>query len=288
MKFQYILLCLITSLLMPTQLFSQESVNDYKYVVVPNQYDFLKEKNQYQLNALTEFLFNKYGYTAFLEDEDLPVDLVLNKCLALYVDVKEQKGGMFKTKLVITLQDCKGEEVYSSTVGESRKKSFDKSYNEALRDAFKSYQLLNYVYQPNANILALSVDSSELNTTSDDQIIALKKELEALKAKEAKAVVEVVEVVEAKEIATVDAPKTTDVSKVVSQNTEVLYAQRITKGFQLVDHTPKVVYVILDTAKDNVFVVKNDTAIVYKDAGVWYYSKNNGSEVSVKTLQIKF
>lgn len=276
MKFQYILLFFITSLLMPTQLFSQESVNDYKYVVVPNQYDFLKEKNQYQLNALTEFLFNKYGYTAFLEDEDFPVDLVLNKCLALYVDVKEQKGGMFKTKLVITLQDCKGEEVYSSTVGESRKKSFDKSYNEALRDAFKSYQLLNYVYQPNANILALSVDSSELNTTSDDQIIALKKELEALKAKEAK------------DAATVDAPKTTDVSKVVSQNAKVLYAQRIIKGFQLVDHTPKVIYVILDTAKENVFVVKNDTAIVYKDAGVWYYSKNNGSEVSVKTLQIKF
>lgn len=287
MKFQYILTIITFLLVTPTQIFSQESVNDYKYIVVPNQYEFLKEKDKYQLNSLTEFLFNKYGYVAFLEDEDVPEDLALNKCLALYVDVKDERGGVFKTKLTMSLKDCRGALVYTSKVGESRDKSFDKAYKEAIRDAFESYQQLNYVYKPNAYILALSIDNSKADINKEDsnsEIIALKKELEALKVEKTKAITKAV-------VSEHTTPHNTEtvVAKVVNKQAEnVLYAQAIVNGFQLVDRSPKVVYVILKTAKANVYVVKNDTAIVYNEAGVWYYSKNDGVTVSVNVLNIKF
>ena len=41
--------------------FSQTNLNNYKYVIVPKKYDFLKEEDQFRLNGLTKFLFEKYG-----------------------------------------------------------------------------------------------------------------------------------------------------------------------------------------------------------------------------------
>jgi hypothetical protein len=40
--------------------FSQRNVNDYKYVIVPEKFDFQKEPNQFKLNQLTKFLLKKY------------------------------------------------------------------------------------------------------------------------------------------------------------------------------------------------------------------------------------
>ena len=84
--------------------FSQKSVNDYKYVVVPNKFDFFEQENKYQINELLEFLFNKYGYEAFLDNEVLPNDLNSNRCLVMYANAKNIKS-MFTTKIVIELKD---------------------------------------------------------------------------------------------------------------------------------------------------------------------------------------
>ena len=57
MKFKLILITWIvfgTSLL-----FGQQSINAYKYIIVPKNYDFLRLEDQYQLNSLTKFLFTK-------------------------------------------------------------------------------------------------------------------------------------------------------------------------------------------------------------------------------------
>ena len=42
---------------------AQMSLNDYKYVSVPEKFDFLKSNDQYQLNSLTFFLLKKKGFT---------------------------------------------------------------------------------------------------------------------------------------------------------------------------------------------------------------------------------
>jgi len=49
--------------------FSQESLSDYSFVVVPEKYDFVSEADKYQLNSLTKFLFNKHGFNAYFDRE---------------------------------------------------------------------------------------------------------------------------------------------------------------------------------------------------------------------------
>ncbi|WP_298543131.1 hypothetical protein [uncultured Aquimarina sp.] len=124
---------------------AQQSVNDYKYIIVPEGYVFLKENDGYQLNSLTKFLFKKYGFTAFMRGDELPDDLKRNGCKSLRANVKK-KPGLLKTKLIVDLIDCNGEIIFSSKEGISREKDFKKSYHEALRDAFKDVEYLNYKY----------------------------------------------------------------------------------------------------------------------------------------------
>ena len=99
---------LVLSIILGCLTFSkaQSNLNDYKYVIVPNKFDFLKEADKYQLNSLTKFLFNKYGFTALLENENYPEDLAKNMCLGLRSDVISESG-MFKTKLRVELKNCK-------------------------------------------------------------------------------------------------------------------------------------------------------------------------------------
>jgi hypothetical protein len=68
----------------------------------------------------------------------------------------------------------------------------------------------------------------------------------------------------------------------------LLYAQPVENGFQVVDTSPKIVMILLETAKSNVFIVKGQNAIVYKEEGSWYLSKNDGTKVSIEALNIKF
>ena len=90
----FIFLFFLTSLLS----FSQNSINNYKYVAVPENYSFLKSKDQYQLNSLTAFLFEKYNFTVLNSLGNYPTDLANNKCLLLNSDIIRIKG-VFKTKL---------------------------------------------------------------------------------------------------------------------------------------------------------------------------------------------
>ncbi len=264
---------------------AQSDLDDYKYVIVPNKFDFLKEADKYQLNSLTKFLFNKYGFEAFMVNEQFPQDLAKNACLSLRSEVISDSG-MFKTKLMVVLKNCKNEIIFTSRVGETKEKEFKKAYNLALRDAFKSFETINYSYKSNSNVIVLTNKS---NTTTNQEIEKLKEEIQTLKeekssSKKVSAKVEdkKVEIVEE----TVVVPEVKKVNTVKTSN--VLYAQEIVNGFQVVDSTPKVVMVLLTTPKQDVFIVKERSAIVYKEDGLWYLSENNGSKTTTKTLNIKF
>lgn len=265
---------------------AQEIINNYKYIIIPTQYDFLKEDDKYQLNSLTKFLFNKYGYTAFLQNDELPEDLKKNRCLGLYADVIDEKA-FLKTKLRIDLKDCGGNVVMTSRIGETREKEFAKAFNLALRDAFETYQNFDYKYVPSKND---AIESSKPLT--DKPVEAKDKEIERLK-EEVKTLKQ--EKVEPK---TVDSPKAVAKEpelkinetkvEIVEESSNVLYAQPIENGYQVVDTTPKIVMILLETGKTNVYIVKGQNAMVYKEDGTWYLSKNEGDKVSVEPLNIKF
>jgi len=117
--------------------FTQKSLNDFSYVIVPDKFDFVNEKDKYQLNSLTKFLFNKHGFNAFFESERPNA----KRCDGLYA-VVEGKPAMIRTKVTIILNDCYGDEVYRSEVGKSKLKAYNKTYTAALRQAFLSIEAL--------------------------------------------------------------------------------------------------------------------------------------------------
>jgi penicillin-binding protein-related factor A (putative recombinase) len=51
---------------------SQKTIHNFSYVVVPTQFYFQKQADQYQLNSLAKFLFEKEGVQFFLDTEKIP------------------------------------------------------------------------------------------------------------------------------------------------------------------------------------------------------------------------
>jgi hypothetical protein len=125
----------------------QTTINQYKYVIVPAQFNFLKEKDQYRLNTLTKLLLEKYGFTSFFDTEELPANLINSNCDKLYSDVVST-GNFTRTKLQVILRDCKRNVVYQTAIGTSKEKEYKVSYTQALRAAFQSFDTLQYHYAP--------------------------------------------------------------------------------------------------------------------------------------------
>ena len=119
-----------------------QELDQYQYVRVPEKFDFLKEENQYQLNALTAFLFEKFGFTALYEE---PTPEGVQPCEILQANVHNESG-LFRSKLYVTLENCQKEVVFTSKTGVSREKDYKISYQEALRDAFGSIEALQHTY----------------------------------------------------------------------------------------------------------------------------------------------
>jgi hypothetical protein len=136
------LLLLLFSLL-SCYCFSQ-TVNDYKAVIVPLKYDFLRTENQYRLSTITKHNLLKAGFSAFYANEIFPFEYN-EKCSLLYVNV-EKINAFLITKLFVVFKDCFGKEVYKSEIGKSKEKDFDLAYTESLNQAFESIYKLNYKF----------------------------------------------------------------------------------------------------------------------------------------------
>jgi hypothetical protein len=123
------------------------NLNDYSYVVVPEQFDFLIGKDKFQLNSMTKFYLEKSGFNAYMSDS-IPN---FNRCEGLYADVEELKS-LFGTKLQVVLKDCNDKEIYRGQEGKSKYKEYEKTYQDALRKAFNGLEMLG-VKQKNAMVL---------------------------------------------------------------------------------------------------------------------------------------
>lgn len=128
----FFLFCIVTSGV------SQKTLADYKYVSVPEQFDFVKGKDRYQVNSLSRFLFKKYGFDAYFSSE-LPD---VTRCEVIWADV-EGSSGLIYTKIRVVLRDCNGMELYRSQEGRSKDKDYKKAYHEAIREAFSSFESIN-------------------------------------------------------------------------------------------------------------------------------------------------
>ena len=152
--------------------------------MVPEAYDFLGKTNQYQLNALTKFLFEKNGFETVMKNESKPADLNSNPCLGLTPNITEDSG-LFKTKIVLQLKDCYGNVVYATREGTSKNKDYKEAYQESLRDAFGDIASLNYKYQPEP-IAENDVAEEEEETTVVEVEAEVEDEQEVIAEKEMK------------------------------------------------------------------------------------------------------
>lgn len=290
---------------------SQESINAYKYIIVPSSYNFLNEPDQYQINSLTKFLFEKQGFKTLLADEEFPEDLNNNRCLALYADVEKHKA-FLNTKLQVHLKDCNNKVVLSSEIGQSREKEYSKVYNLALRDAFKSLENLNYSYQPSSKVTSKTTNVSSQNVENSQaqaEIDRLQRELEALKesklrAADAKMQAEAAKEralhekervnIQVKENESVEKEAKIELAETLKNETksdesiQTLFANPVANGYTITDASSKVLYHLVFSGKEDVYIVKGQDAIVYKMNNSWIVSKASDSGVSMKTLNVKF
>ena len=124
---------------------SQTTINSYKYVQVPEKFDFSREDNQYGLNITTKMLLEQKGFTVFMGNEQPPATAVAGKCNALKAEVVQRKA-FLSTNLTLLLKDCQGNIVFKSKEGKSREKEFQTAYDQALREAFSSLDAVPYKY----------------------------------------------------------------------------------------------------------------------------------------------
>lgn len=125
---------------------SQSStINAYDHVIVPMQFDFQSEPNQYQLNILARILLKEEGFTVFMDKEERPLDYRGNSCKPLFMEV-EDTSGFLNLSLVVRLKDCHDNILFESEEGKTKIKEFKEGYQDALRQAFVSLSDLNYQY----------------------------------------------------------------------------------------------------------------------------------------------
>jgi hypothetical protein len=248
-------------LLFTVSAYSQNTINNYKYVLVPERFDFSKEDNQYGLNSVAKMLLEDKGFTVFIANEELPRELVTNKCNALRAEVVQKKG-LFVTNLTLFLKDCQGNVVFKSKEGKSREKEFHTAYDLALRDAFSSLNDVPYKYDSTA-----LATSQPANTTPAAPPAAP---------------------------ATPSAPATTPTpapaSASVTETTGTLYAQATPNGYQLIDTTPKKVLTLSKTSMQDYFIAEDGTSngVVFRKNGEWFFEYYKDSKLMSQKLQIKF
>jgi hypothetical protein len=228
-----------------------QDINSYKYVVVPNRFELQREAGEYNLNSLVAMMFEKKGFTVY-RGEELPDEFIMNRCKALYADLEKQSN-MLTTGVIIKLKDCKGKEVFTSEKGVSKQKNFQRAYYEALREASVSVDALNYQYNGN-------------NETVTEQTPVTKTET-----------------------ITVYVPSS-DQQAEQTVNDDMLFAQPIANGYQLVDKTPKVVLKIYKTSQADSFtaVGEGKNGVVFKKGNDWFFEYYQNDRLISEKLNIKF
>lgn len=226
-----------------------QSVNDYKAVVLPLKFDFMKTDNQYRLATLSKFNLDKAGFKAFYANESISSEYN-DRCGLLYYDVVKDNGFLV-TKLFITLKDCYGKIVFQSEIGKSKEKDYQLSYTEALNEAFKSVYALQYKYSGQA-----------INKVSQEMIA----------------------------VSTPVSPSNVMIQSQSTAAVNLLYAQPMNNGFQLVDSTPKVVMKVYKTSNPSFFIAVKGSiqGVLIGKENHWSFEYYENDKLISEKVEVKF
>jgi len=268
-----------------TVILAQGPLDQYKYVVIPNQFVFLKGKDTYNLNSLTKFLFNRKGFEAYLQEDELPPDLFQDRCLAAYAELVPAKGGFKQKRVMVIVKDCRNNILLESRVGKSGTNNHERAYQEATRDAFVTIDNLYYKYTPASKkeapakeVVVAQSEPQKVEASLKNPSVSVSGELAAAGG---------VAVATSQPQAMANSDVSFEKKKVEAD--AVLMALKTNYGYDVKDLTETVIMNLLSTAADDIYIVKGQDAIVFKENGQWKISTNDGvSNPTVKVLNLKF
>jgi len=237
---------------------SIEILNQYKYLVVDSRFDFAKVEDGYQTSSLTKFLLKKLGHQVFLDNEDLPDNLVEKRCNALYVKVVDYSN-MLTTKSAIQFRDCTNKVVYTTPAGRSKFKEYKKAYHESIRRAFNSFEELEYKYVYIPKVLQDPVVEVPVKNEVNSTLNTGKKEKDS---------------------------KPTKI--IVKPSFPILYAQPKDDGFQLVNSEPKIVFYLLKTKSSDKYIIKDMNGTLTRKDGFWLAEYYINGELKEEKYSVKF
>lgn len=279
------IICIALFLLTLTMSFAQNKLNEYKYIVVPNKFEFQKNENQYNINALVKFLFNKNNYQTLMTNEPLPDDLIKNGCLSLKAEVIDESK-MFKTQIKIQLKNCRDEIIYTSPLGFSREKQYKKAYHESIRMAFEYFKTLNYKYTPREEN---SLDTEQtVSSGSKDEIAKLKEEIKELKEEKEHKVKLKAEPIKKKEIKVKQQGENILVKGIENKPLTAELIPGSVFCYRLKDDKGQTQYTLLFYGKEDVYIVKDKEALVYKMNNKWVIAQYDEKDLKIDPINIKF
>ncbi len=242
---------------------AQNKISSYEYAIVADRFQFLKQTDQHKTSSLTKFLLDKIGLKTFFASDPQAISLMKDRCQFLFVDAQSDSG-FFMTKIKLEFKDCTGRVVYTTTEGKSRKKAYGKAYHEAIRNALKdpviqAYQFVKQKNEPIKEVTTILVAKPSAVTVSD-QMPDQKANIAVQEAS----------------------------TQTARMDENLLYAQTITNGFQLVNKMPKLVFTILETSTPNLYVIQDYNGVLYLKGTVWVAEYYKDGERMEQELQIKF
>lgn len=270
---------------------SQAQFDDYKYLVVPKKFNAFSKENQHQTSTLVKHLFTQKGFTT-LYDDQFPDDLNSNRCLGLYAQIIDNSS-MFLTKTIVVLKDCKGQEVFMTQEGTSKSKEYKEAYKEAIEEAFESFETIDYQYRAKAQQTAPITISFKNDVKKLEDQKTVKEPLMPERKGDAVLVQEATKEQQtyksAEPIPSDYRKEAEPIGKFIGDD-EILYAQDIPNGYQLVDNKPSVRLKMYRTSLSDIYTTVHDgfNGLVYKKEGKWFLEYYLGDKLTSQELNIKF
>jgi cell division septation protein DedD len=265
---------------------SQNTINSYKYVILPQRFEFLRADDQYSLNTTTKSLLEEKGFTVLWSNGNLPPAVAANKCTALVTEVTQRKA-MFSTNLTVVLKDCLGNTIFKSKEGKSREKEFYIAYDHALRDAFTSLNDVPYKYDSTLSAQSAQLPQQPVQmqqpTQTQPQQPAQPQPAQPQQQPAQPQPAQPQQQPTQPQPQPASAPTATEI-------TGTLYAQAIPNGYQLIDTSPKKVLTLLKTSTQDYYLAQSATftGLVFKKNGDWLFEYYKDDKLISQKLDIKF
>lgn len=263
---------------------AQNQLNSYKYIVVPKKLADFKKENQYLTSTLIKYQFAQRGFTVVYDDA-LPMDLNENRCLGLFLEFRN-KSSMFVSKGTLVLKDCSSKEIFVTQEGRSKIKEYKEAYAEVIREAFISFDAINYAYKSEVTSKEPLTISFKDDVKKVDKVVKIRKHEDAMINQKATL---------KEQSYKSNIPVASNIKKATSSNettlvSDLLYGQKTANGFQLIDSTPKIVIKLFKTSVVDSYIAhaNNKNGIVYKKEGQWFFEYYKNEILVVKLLNIKF